>query len=58
MNFIDIINNPNESTENDFCIINLKTSEITWKAGKYNPKMANDIKYWLAKRNNVDFNDI
>ena len=57
MYFIDIINNPNESTENDFCIINLKTSEITWKAGKYTPKMANDIKYWLAKRNFVDFNN-
>lgn len=51
MYFIDIINNPNETTENEFCFINLKTNEIIWKPGKYNPKMANNIKYWLTKKN-------
>lgn len=56
MNFIDILNNPNETTENDSCIVNLHTSEIIWKAGKFNPKMQNDIRYWLSKRNFVDFN--
>ena len=49
--FLDILNNPNTTTDNDFCTINLVTSEITWKAGMYNPKVANDVKYWLAKRN-------
>ncbi len=48
---LDILNNPNETTENDFCIINLKTGAVTWKAGMYNPKMANAIEYWLKELN-------
>jgi len=47
---LDILNNPNETTENDFCIINLVTGHVTWKAGMYNPKMANNIEYWLKER--------
>lgn len=52
MAFIDILNNPNEITENDLCIINLKTGHITWKPGKFNPKMQANINYWLSKKNN------
>ena len=54
---LDILNNPNATAENDFCIINLNTGEITWKAGMYNPKMANSIEYWLSLRNYNGAND-
>ena len=48
---LDIQNNPNEIFENQYCIVNLNTEQITWKPCSYMPKMANDIKYHLAIRN-------
>jgi len=48
---LDILNNPNEIFENDCCIINLITEEITWKAGMFNPKLQNCIKYWFNEKN-------
>ena len=48
---LDIANNSNEIFENQFCIVNLNTEQITWKAGMYMPKMSRDIKYHLAIRN-------
>ena len=52
MNYsLDILNNSNETFENDACIINLLTEEVTWKAGMFNPKMSNDIKYWFNEKN-------
>ena len=47
---LDILNNPNEIFENDFCIINLWTEHITWKPAKFNPKMENNINYWFDER--------
>ena len=49
--FLDILNNPNETFENDCCIINLITEEVIWKFGKFSPKMSNDIKYWFNQKN-------
>tara|TARA_R110000782_G_scaffold265197_1_gene358786 strand:- start:330 stop:491 length:162 start_codon:yes stop_codon:yes gene_type:complete len=37
--------------ENDFCIVNYDTEEITWKSGMYNPKLRNDILYWFNEKN-------
>ena len=48
---LDILNNPNKTFENDLCIINLITEEIIWKAGLFNPKMGNDIRYWFNEKN-------
>ena len=54
MNYsLDILNNPNETFENDSCIINLLTQKVTWKAGMFNPKMSNDIKYWFNQKKKV-----
>ena len=50
---LDILNNPNEAFENDFCIINLLTECVTWKPAKFNPKMANNIEYWFNERKNL-----
>jgi hypothetical protein len=47
---LDILNNPNEIFENDFCIINLWTEHITWKPAKFNPKMEKMIHYWLDEK--------
>jgi len=47
--FLDILGNQNEIFENDFCIINLFTKEVTWKPGKFNPKMSNSIQYWFKQ---------
>lgn len=47
---LDILDNPNETFENDFCIINLKTEEITWKPGKFRPKLKRNILYWFSVR--------
>ena len=49
---LDILNNPNEIFENDFCIINLWTEHITWKPAKFNPKMQNNIEYWFNEKRN------
>jgi len=51
---LDIGNNPNSHFENDYVIVNLNTEEITWKPGKYTPKMAIQIQFWLDVRNNVN----
>lgn len=40
---LNILNNPNETFENDFCIINLINETITWKPGMFNPKMRNNV---------------
>ena len=48
---LDILNNPNSTFENDFCIINLIEETTTWKPGKFNPKMANSISYWFNEKN-------
>jgi hypothetical protein len=48
---LDIQNNSNEIFENEFCIVNLNTEQITWKPCSYMPKMAANIKYHLAIRN-------
>ena len=37
--------------ENDFCIVNWTTQEITWKPGMYNPKLRSDILYWFNENN-------
>ena len=47
---LDILNNPNETFENDAVIINLITEEVTWKPCMFNPKLANNIKYWFDER--------
>ena len=49
--YLDILNNPNEIFENDAVIINLNSGEVTWKPMMFNPKLSNDIQYWLSKRN-------
>ena len=49
---LDILNNLNETFENDAVIINLNTEEITWKPMMYNEQMRSNILYWLNKRNN------
>ena len=45
----DFLNATSDIIENEFAIVNLITEEITWKAGMFNPKMQNDIKYWLTE---------
>jgi len=47
---LDILNNNNETFENDAVIINLVTEAITWKAGMFDPKMNNNIKYWFNEK--------
>ena len=49
--FLDILGNTNETFSNDFCTINLLTQEVSWKPGKFNPKMSNDIQYWFNEIN-------
>ena len=49
--FLDILGNTNETFSNDFCTINLLTQEVTWKPGKFNPKMSNSIQYWFNEIN-------
>ncbi|MGR3218485.1 MAG: hypothetical protein ACUZ8H_01525 [Candidatus Anammoxibacter sp.] len=44
---LDILNNPNETFENDAVIINLITKKITWKPMMFSPKLSNDIQYWF-----------
>ena len=51
---LDILNNQNETFENDFCIINLITECVTWKPAKFNPKMSNDIEYWFEERRKIN----
>lgn len=46
----DFLNATSEIIENEFAIVNLVTEEITWKAGMFNPKMQNNILYWLQER--------
>jgi hypothetical protein len=48
---LDIVNNPNAVFENDCCIVYLNDNIILWKAGMFNPKMRNNILYWLGIRN-------
>lgn len=48
---LDIATNPNEIFENDDMRVNLNTEEIFWKAGRYTPKMANNVRYHLKVRN-------
>jgi hypothetical protein len=47
---LDFLNATSEIIENDFVIVNLATEEITWKVGMFNPKMQNNILYWLKQR--------
>lgn len=48
---LNISQNTSETFENDYCVINLNSEEITWKAGMFDPKLRADILYWLEKRN-------
>ena len=48
---LDTLNNTNDFFENDLCVINLITEEVVWKAGMFNPKSSNYIKYWFNEKN-------
>ena len=47
---LDILNNHNETFQNDAVIINFKTDQIIWKPMMFSPKLNNDINYWMNER--------
>ncbi len=47
---LDMRTNPNKTTENDFCVIDLVNETITWKPGMFNPKLQKNINYWFNYR--------
>jgi hypothetical protein len=49
---LDLLNNTNDFFENDAVIVNLLTLSVTWKPMMFNPKLNNDINYWLNEIKN------